>query len=417
MNETRSGQPPLRKRALALFAALIIIISASGCSVADPPPLNTDVPVGSAPDLFGSSDSEPVDIGDPAPAESTPEQTSSQIHSSESALSDTPDTSPEEPTVSSSDPVESSESEPDVTEPQPPQTTATTQKPTPQTTTTTEQKPEPKPPAKVVIPDIRVPSSPGTSVAKATGLTVDYSNAAKGYISVTYSGSSDKIRLRLVNGSVTYDHTITSKNTEYIPLSLGNGTYSVQCYERVDGNKYAQLLDTSLEIKVADELGMYLYPNRYVDFAQNSACVKKGAELCAGDSSDIDKIAHIFEWVSENITYDYDLAASVTSGYIPQPDNTLKKGSGICFDYAALVASMTRSQGIPTRLVIGYAGDIYHAWNEVWTEETGWIVPELLLAKKGYTRIDATFYSSSGNKKKISDFIADNGNYSAIYYY
>ena len=46
---------------------------------------------------------------------------------------------------------------------------------------------------------------------------------------------------------------------------------------------------------------------------------------------------------------------------------------------------MVRSQGIPARLVVGYAADnIYHAWNEVWTDETGWITPELLLSQKGY---------------------------------
>ena len=79
---------------------------------------------------------------------------------------------------------------------------------------------------------------------------------------------------------------------------------------------------------------------------------------------------------------------------------------------------MARSQGIPTRLVIGYASpDIYHAWNEVYTEETGWITPELLLAKKGYNLVDSTFYAGAADKSAIAEYISNGGNYSAIYRY
>lgn len=79
---------------------------------------------------------------------------------------------------------------------------------------------------------------------------------------------------------------------------------------------------------------------------------------------------------------------------------------------------MLRSQDIPTRLVVGYASpDIYHAWNEVYTTETGWITPQLLLSIKGYNTVDATFYAGADDKSAISQYISDSGNYSAIYYY
>lgn len=70
-------------------------------------------------------------------------------------------------------------------------------------------------------------------------------------------------------------------------------------------------------------------------------------------------------WVTDNVAYDTQLAATVKSGYVPDPDSVLAKRSGICYDYASLMAAMVRSQGIPARLVVGYAADnIYHAWNE-----------------------------------------------------
>lgn len=106
------------------------------------------------------------------------------------------------------------------------------------------------------------------------------------------------------------------------------------------------------------------------------------------------------------------------TAYVPNPDSALAAGKGICYDYASLFAAMCRSQSIPARLVIGYADpNIYHAWNEVYTEETGWITPELFLKKKGYNITDATFYAGNSDKEKIADYISDDGNYSAIYRY
>ena len=70
----------------------------------------------------------------------------------------------------------------------------------------------------------------------------------------------------------------------------------------------------------------------------------------------------------KNFTYDYDKAATVSSGYLPVVDTVLDSKTGICFDYAAVMASMLRSQNIPTRLEIGYAGDAYHAWISVYVK-------------------------------------------------
>lgn len=411
MTEKRSGLVPLMKNAAAVISAAIII-GAAGCSV-DSPPVPQESYASTAPRSSATpsapesefTESVPADSAPPEPssevAESTPKQTAPPEPVSDTSLSSDAESEPPEQT---SDAPQSSTTQSTSTE-------VNTSSAAPATTTTS------APPAPVVIPTVLVPTSPGTAVLSADNVSVDISNAASGYISVKYGGEADKTKLRLICGDKTVDHTIFTKNTEYVPLTLGNGSYQIQFYERVDGNKYALLLDETISVSVSNELTMYLYPNRYVDFSQGSAVVKKGAEICAGASGTVDKIARIFTWVSENVTYDRELAGTVTATYLPNPDRTLSSKKGICFDYASLVASLTRSQGIPTRLVVGYAGDVYHAWNEVWTEETGWITPEILLAKKGYNRIDATFYSSTGSKKQVSEFIADNGNYAALYYY
>ncbi len=296
-------------------------------------------------------------------------------------------------------------------------TAATTS--TPSTTTSPVTKP-PEPAAPVVIPDVKTVSCPGTSVTTTDEAVLDHSNASLGYIGAAYSGSSARAKLRIVCGDVTYDHDLAVGGvTEYFPLSQGSGEYSVQIYEQVEGRSYTPVFKEPAVFRadIADEVDMYLYPNRYVVFDKNAACVRKGAELCAGLDGTVAKLAAIFGYITENITYDYDLAATVKSGYVPYPDDVLARGSGICFDYASLFAAMARSQGIPTRLVIGYATDIYHAWNEVYTEETGWISAELLLSRKGYNLVDSTFYAGAADKEAMAEYITNSANYSAVFRY
>ena len=54
-----------------------------------------------------------------------------------------------------------------------------------------------------------------------------------------------------------------------------------------------------------------------------------------------------------NITYDTELAETVKSGYLPVLDKVLESKKGICFDYAALMTGMLRSQSVPCKLVVG----------------------------------------------------------------
>lgn len=290
---------------------------------------------------------------------------------------------------------------------------------TPPVTTATTAATTSKPPAEVIIPEVKTVSSPGEKTFTAGDSFIDYSNASKGYISVRYGGNSDKVRVLIKCGSSTYDYMLPGDNKiRYFPLSCGSGEYTLQLWEHDHDNFYANPIDETVSLTVSDEVAMFLYPNYYVEFDQQSNVVKKSAEVCAGAEGTIEKIAAIFGYITDNVAYDKQLAATVQSGYVPNPDATLKNLKGICFDYSALFAAMARAQGIPTRLVIGYASpDIYHAWNEVYTTETGWITPELFLKQSGYNLLDSTFYAGASDKSQISDYISTKSNYTALYYY
>ena len=144
--------------------------------------------------------------------------------------------------------------------------------------------------------------------------------------------------------------------------------------------------------------------------------VTKGAELCAGLEHPLEKVAVVYDYVVQNISYDDEKAATVQSGYLPDLDEILEIKKGICFDYASMMTAMLRSQEVPCKLVVGYAGSIYHAWISVWTEEDGWIDGAIFFDGHVWKRMDPTFVSSAENREEILEFV-EHGNYKVKYLY
>ena len=87
-----------------------------------------------------------------------------------------------------------------------------------------------------------------------------------------------------------------------------------------------------------------------------------------------------------------------------------RSGTGICLDYAAVMASMLRSQRIPTRLEVGYAQDAYHAWISVYTADTGWLNGIIEFDGNVWTLVDPTFGANTDDKT-LKKFIGDGSNY------
>lgn len=297
-------------------------------------------------------------------------------------------------------------------------TAATTAAPTkPATTKPTTAATTPSP-AKVVMPTVKIPTSPGTEAYSGGGGVIDVSNKSQGYFSAKYTGSNPTIKVLVTKDGAKFQYNLRTDNqAEYFPLQAGNGTYKIQVLENTSGTSYAVVVQQDVSVSLSSSLSPFLYPNQKVNFSQGSACVKKSAELCAGKTSDIDKIGAIFKFVTSTVTYDTAEAAAIGSGaitnYTPFPDEVLSTRKGICYDYASLFAAMTRAQGIPTKLVMGYVPvngqSLYHAWNEIYTNETGWIVVEFK-AVPGFNTLDPTFYAS-GNKISVASRFTDKNYY------
>jgi len=270
-------------------------------------------------------------------------------------------------------------------------------------------------PAFVELPEILVPTASGVAVVENGQAIVDFSNMADGYIMAKYDDATDfKIKL-LITGpdGVQYKYTLNPNHGfEVFPLSSGNGVYEIGVFKQVDGSRYSQELATTIDVVLVNEFAPFLRPNQYVDFDQNSDVVRKAAELVAGKTDFMEKVAAIYNFVINNIVYDVELAETVESDYLPVVDSILSSGKGICFDYAALMAAMLRSQSIPTKLVIGYTGDVYHAWISVFCVEEGWLDNVIFFDGQVWSLVDPTF-AASISSNEMSQFIGDGTNYTA----
>ena len=259
--------------------------------------------------------------------------------------------------------------------------------------------------------------APGELVEENNSAVIDYSNTEEGYVMVCYTAETDRrLKVQVKGPAVTYTYNLIPGKWAAFPLSDENGTYKITVYENVEGSKYATVLSLTTDVTMENEFAPFLHANQYVDFDAAPGAVAKADALCAGLET-LEKVAAVYDFVVKGMSYDWELAASVQTGYLPDLDRVLEKMSGICFDYAALMTGMLRSQGVPCKLVVGYAGEVYHAWISVWSKETGWIEGIVFFDGVSWQRMDPTFAASAEEDPSILNYIGDGSHYHAKYIY
>ena len=258
----------------------------------------------------------------------------------------------------------------------------------------------------------------GILVKTGKNAVIDYSNTKDGYVMACYTGVTEKqLKAQVKGPTTTYTYNLVPGKWAAFPLSDENGDYKITIYQNTTGTKYAALLSATISVQMKDEFAPFLRSNQYVDFDNAPKAIAKAAELTHGMTDPLKKVEAVYNFVVKGMTYDKELAASVKSGYLPVLDSVLEKMKGICFDYAALMTGMLRSQGVPTKLVVGYAGSTYHAWISVWSENTGWIEGVVFFDGTHWQRMDPTFASSGGSSADIMNYIGNGTNYTAKYFY
>ena len=262
-------------------------------------------------------------------------------------------------------------------------------------------------PLKVLIPE-----SPGKKTIGYSPLILDISNIDQGYLTARSEAEDQKMNVQLTaEDGVIYSYFINPGENAVIPFTNGSGTYQVCCYQQVSNSQYAALFADTLNVKLDNEFLPFLYPNQYVNFSPDSQASKLALSIVPEDTSDVNALQALYDYVVKNVSYDYDLAENVDAGYLPDVDRTLKTGKGICFDYASLMTAMLRSRDIPCKLQIGYAGSIKHAWIDVYIRSRGWVDKAIEFSGESWSRLDPTFDSNSEDKGTVQEYIKDSDNY------
>lgn len=218
---------------------------------------------------------------------------------------------------------------------------------------------------------LRLPEASGTLVYEGEGVAIDASHTGEGYVMIRSAPSEQRLKVCVSNETDAYYYDLPSDGAyQTYPLQMGSGVYAVRVMENVEGSLYAVRYGAEIDVRLADERVPFLYPNQYVGFDADSDAVVLSDALSAGMSEPARIAEKLYRYVVRSLSYDEEKARSATSGYLPDADETLKSGAGICFDYAVLLAVMLRAQGIPAKVEIGYVSPegIYHAWNRVYLD-------------------------------------------------
>ena len=207
------------------------------------------------------------------------------------------------------------------------------------------------------------PESSGIDVRTDGKLVVDDSNMDKGYVMVkTAEPSNHALKVTVSRDSWQLIYDLNSEGEyEVFPLQQGSGQYEIALFENVKGKKFSSEGKVVLDAQMTDENAAFLVPNQYVDYELWTSAVQKSDEICAGLSQE-QALEAVESFISSEFSYDFVRAKTISSGEKPDIDYSYDNRMGICQDLAAETACMLRVQGVPTRLVIGYADKYYHAW-------------------------------------------------------
>ncbi|MFZ5968808.1 MAG: transglutaminase-like domain-containing protein [Bacillota bacterium] len=211
-------------------------------------------------------------------------------------------------------------------------------------------------------------------------LGIDSSKVA-GKVQLQGESNKDKLKVLIIKDSEKIWRDLEVNNghfDEEIWLTQGKGTYTIAVMVHEADRKYSY--GPKLTVENVNEVNPYLVPTKHIE-SDSEEVRELAAKITENKTTDIEKVRAIYEWVSTNISYDYEKFSKHQNG---DYDNTygavhtLKTKKGVCYDYAALAAALGRAVGLESKVVKGqasygtYSG--YHAWNEIYIgEEDRWV--------------------------------------------
>jgi transglutaminase-like putative cysteine protease len=132
----------------------------------------------------------------------------------------------------------------------------------------------------------------------------------------------------------------------------------------------AEELINSIQNEVYKEQNFkkFLLPAKEIE-SDNEEIIKISKFITEGLKTDKEKFKAIYIWVISNISYDFDKYKNIINKNYSDEYGalvTLKSKKGVCYDFSALIAALSRAENIPAKLSMGYSENVfgYHAWVE-----------------------------------------------------
>ena len=108
-----------------------------------------------------------------------------------------------------------------------------------------------------------------SAAVQGPNCAIDTSSASQGYVGAT-GNSSSRLKLQVTRGEQSYNYDMPGDGTPvFVPMNMGDGTYTVRVMQNTSGNNYVELLSTSVPVHLETGLEPFLHPNLYCDFDES----------------------------------------------------------------------------------------------------------------------------------------------------
>lgn len=219
--------------------------------------------------------------------------------------------------------------------------------------------------------------------------TLSTDQTKDGYVTVSADLSHLSHPIKKVNITYTnlennkkdgrYDIPIVDgKMSERFPLVFGEGKYSISVTE-MDEDDSGRIID---DFYVTND-----YPTDFTVMptlripSNNPEIVTLANQITKGATTDMQKSRAIYDWITHNISYDYDMvlynSSEMDSGMYQSNTvfKVLQVKAAQCFGYSLLNATLHRAVGIPAKLVGSTLRPGLHEWNEI-KIDGNWIIED-----------------------------------------
>ncbi|MDD5318048.1 MAG: transglutaminase-like domain-containing protein [Candidatus ainarchaeum sp.] len=239
---------------------------------------------------------------------------------------------------------------------------------------------------------------------------MNFTLAETGMVSASRGGIT---RMHL-NVSVPGNHSFQTISFSGSTVSDADGNLFTGIIEPAPPNpyRYAVVSRGSVRERLTESLpSSYAIPAECERFALPTRKIQSGdpriaalaAQVAANSSSDWERIAKLAAFVNSYVAYDLSL-----SGQEKDALWVLDARRGVCVEYAYLYAALARSQGIPTRILSGYAFGrdgtwLGHTWAESYVGE--WVPVDPTWLEAG--QLDATHIQVSRSAEEFFETSVD----------